>query len=303
MNSISVIIPSFNREKTIEYCLQSVLNQTYKPLEIIIVDDCSNDRTIDIINSLNSSIIKVVKLEKNSGAQAARNRGIIEAKGDWIAFQDSDDEWLPNKLEIQIGKALSGNFDVIYCECYVQQGASKTLFNTPNYELNTYSRLLENQGPTFPGILAKKSSLLEINLLDEKVPSYQEWDTSIRLGKKNKFGFIDEPLYIYHLHEGETISKDKTRDALGVEYIVNKHKNDIIAFVGKNAYIHHLDSIAKRFLKADNYKKWKEYKIKELEERLPRVKYFGLKKIIIANFPYLYCAIRTKYVNYKERKV
>ena len=100
--SISVIIPVYNREKTIKYCLDSVLTQTYKNLEVILVDDCSTDNSINIINSYNDSRIKLFTLDKNSGAQYCRNFGIKKASYDWIAFLDSDDEWLPDKLEKQV---------------------------------------------------------------------------------------------------------------------------------------------------------------------------------------------------------
>lgn len=112
---ISVVIPTYNREKTIRYCLDSVLNQTYSPIEIIVVDDCSTDMTVPVIKSYSDIRIRCIVLDKNSGAQAARNRGIKEAKGEWIAFQDSDDEWSSqNKLEYEI-KILNNNKNCIIC--------------------------------------------------------------------------------------------------------------------------------------------------------------------------------------------
>jgi len=100
--SISVILPTYNRVKTIRYCLDSVLAQTFSPAEIIIIDDCSTDDTVLIVGSYSEPRVRCIVLEKNFGAQAARNRGILEAKGEWIAFHDSDDEWMPDKLERQI---------------------------------------------------------------------------------------------------------------------------------------------------------------------------------------------------------
>ncbi len=98
---ISVIIPVYNREDTITNCLESVIKQTYAPAEIIVIDDNSTDDTIKQINKFNDKII-ILNTEQQSGAQTARNIGIKAAKSDWIAFLDSDDEWLPNKIEKQV---------------------------------------------------------------------------------------------------------------------------------------------------------------------------------------------------------
>ena len=91
---ISVIIPVFNRENTIQNCINSVLNQTFLPLEIIIINDGSNDKTVSKVKELNNSLIKIIHNEDNRGAQHARNQGIKSAKCKWITFLDSDK--LPN---------------------------------------------------------------------------------------------------------------------------------------------------------------------------------------------------------------
>ena len=99
---VSIIMPSYNTDIYIEKSIQSVLNQTYKNWELIIVDDCSNDNTDEVILKIADSRIKYLKNEKNMGAALSRNRALCEAKGQWIAFLDSDDLWMPEKLERQI---------------------------------------------------------------------------------------------------------------------------------------------------------------------------------------------------------
>lgn len=99
---VSVIIPTYNRANLILQAVKSVLNQTYKNFEIIIVDDGSSDNTEDVINVIHDNRIRYIKHAINKGASAARNTGIREAKGKYIAFQDSDDHWLPDKLEKQV---------------------------------------------------------------------------------------------------------------------------------------------------------------------------------------------------------
>jgi len=99
---VSVIMPSYNTADYISDSIKSVQNQTYENWELIIVDDCSTDATEKVVNSFNDSRIRFFKNEKNSGAAVSRNKALREAKGKWIAFLDSDDLWMPEKLEKQI---------------------------------------------------------------------------------------------------------------------------------------------------------------------------------------------------------
>ena len=100
--TISIIIPTFNRAHLLERTINSVLKQTYTDFEIIIIDDASQDNTKDIVQRFKNKNIKYLRQNENKGAPAARNRGIQEAKGRYIAFLDSDDEWVPEKLEKQL---------------------------------------------------------------------------------------------------------------------------------------------------------------------------------------------------------
>lgn len=99
---VSIIMPSYNTEQYIAKSIQSVRNQTYTNWELIIVDDCSTDNTDEVVASISDNRIRYLKNEKNSGAAVSRNRALREAKGRWIAFLDSDDLWMPDKLEKQI---------------------------------------------------------------------------------------------------------------------------------------------------------------------------------------------------------
>lgn len=102
MDLVSVIIPTYNSEKYINRSLKSVLEQSYKELQVIIVDDGSTDSTQEIVKTFNDSRVEYVKFEKNKGANYARNKGIELAKGKYITFLDADDEWLPTKVECQL---------------------------------------------------------------------------------------------------------------------------------------------------------------------------------------------------------
>ena len=113
---VSVIMPSYNTAKFIKETIESVLNQTYQNFEIIIVDDCSTDNTDEVVAEIKDERIKYIKNEKNSGAAISRNRALREAKGKWIAFLDSDDVWLPEKLEKQIAFMKKNGYAFSYTQ-------------------------------------------------------------------------------------------------------------------------------------------------------------------------------------------
>ena len=102
VTNVSVILPVYNREKSLEYSMRSVLDQSYKDLELIVVDDASTVDLRPIVDSFDDPRVKYLRLEQNGGASTARNAGLAAARGQYIAFQDSDDLWLPNKLQMQI---------------------------------------------------------------------------------------------------------------------------------------------------------------------------------------------------------
>lgn len=253
---ISIVIPTFNRAATIRYCLDSILNQTYKNIEVIVVDDCSTDRTVEVVKDYDDPRIRCIVLEKNSGAQAARNTGIKEAKGDWIAFQDSDDEWWPDKLKRQVtvlSKTAFDPFTVIHSNAirYSHESNIKSIWNVPVVEGKPemiYPRLLAAPGPMYPSLLVSKLSLIRINYLDENVPSYQEWDTSIRLAKYCRFIHIQKPLFVYHLHHEETISKNLQKDFAGYQYVIEKHEKDIKNICGETTWNNQLSTLLQKCL-------------------------------------------------------
>ena len=115
---VSVIMPSYNTAEYIKQSIQSVIDQTYTNWELIIVDDCSTDNTDEMVKSIDEVRIIYLKNEKNSGAAVSRNRALKEAKGKWIAFLDSDDLWLPEKLEKQLHFMKSNGYAFSYTNYY-----------------------------------------------------------------------------------------------------------------------------------------------------------------------------------------
>ena len=251
--TVSVVIPTYNRARLISRSIRSVQNQTYPVTEIIIADNASTDDTEQVVSELSSRDSRIVylKLPQNRGAQAARNAAIRRATGRWITFLDSDDEFLPQKIEKQLKTALLQKVPVVHCECYVQRGekGEPALYGTRPLAGNIYAQVLSASypGPTFPGLFVQKEALESIGLLDESVPSWQEWDTTIRLAKLYSFAYAADPLFIYYQHAGETISKDNTRESEGYARIVEKHANEIRDFAGPDVLAHHYALLSEKF--------------------------------------------------------
>lgn len=220
---VSVIIPTYNRGYIIKKSIRSILNQSYKNFELIIVDDCSKDNTQEVVKSINDERIKYIKLQKNSGANKARNIGIQSAKYELIAFHDSDDEWHENKLEKQIKYLKDYNLDLVaskynqYVDCEFNQ-----IIPQKNIEDNFLEKLLQGNYIGTPTLLVKKKCLQDESF-DERLPRFQDWELSIRLLKKYKFGFINESLVNAYIQKN-SISKNSNIALEAFELIYKKHE-------------------------------------------------------------------------------
>lgn len=253
MHLVSIIIPVFNRESLIERTIENLLLQTYLHFEIIAVDDASTDNTYNKLLSLaeKDRRIRCFQNKINGGAQVARNVGIKEARGEWIAFQDSDDLWVPVKLERQMAELEKVGFNpmtVVHSDCLVHYHGKrkKVLWEFPETQglpgeggEGAFKQLLLRSTVLFPAILTSKKALEAIGYLDEGVPSYQEWDTALRLAKCCRFIHIREPLFIYNIHPGLTISKDGERADAGYRYVLDKFRGEILANCGEGAWRDH----------------------------------------------------------------
>lgn len=227
---ISVIIPTYNREKTIIRAVDSVLSQTYKNIEIIVVDDNSKDQTISLLEKINDHRIKIIKLNENHGACHARNVGIENAKGDYIAFQDSDDEWLEDKLEIQLKHLLESKSDMIFCQITRIDGNKKVIIPDNNFKMSnikeevTKQLLIDNCIST-QSILAKRKVFEDIKF-DEKFPRFQDWDLVLRISQKYKIDFINKALVNLYL-QNDSLTKNIQKGVDALLLLNDKYKNII----------------------------------------------------------------------------
>lgn len=200
MIKVTVIIPMYNSEKTIISTLDSVLNQTYlnKNIELIIVNDGSTDKSKKIVEDYmkeeKSKEISIKLINKvNSGVSSARNIGIKEAQGKWIALLDSDDEWLPTKLEMQI-EEIKKNSDIKFIGCN-RNGENYPFFNKSEqkiFKLNCRQILLKWYPQTSTVLIS--SDLLKNLLFDEKRTHGEDGDLWLRVLVKNYLYVLNQSL-------------------------------------------------------------------------------------------------------------
>lgn len=202
---VSVVVPAYNAVRTLAATLQSVLDQTVQDFEVIVVDDGSSDGTVEVAQAVDDQRIRVI-VQENGGAGAARNTGIADAAGTWVAFLDADDVWLPIKLERQLAY-LSGFADVHA----VQAGAlfvddSLEVLHarrcTPSKDALWETLLFQNLPAFLSTLLIRRSILEEIGYFDTELEILEEWDMAIRASRFANMGSIEEPLCLYRLHPG-----------------------------------------------------------------------------------------------------
>jgi glycosyltransferase involved in cell wall biosynthesis len=256
---VSVIIPTYNRARFIERAVHSVLRQTYRDLEVITVDDGSKDDTLSLIAELakTDQRVRYILHEKNRGAQAARNTGIKAAEGNYIAFLDSDDEWLPDKLERQMTlfENSGSKVGVVYAGFqwkFFDERPSRE--QKPRFRGDIYQDALREWVADTNTLVIRKDILRRCGLCNERIRAYQEWDICIRLARYTEFDFVAEPLAIYHVHKGLTISKDMLLDAYGYLDVITEHRDEIMNELGHRVLSIRLVSAAKRFARISDFK-------------------------------------------------
>ena len=216
---VSVIIPTYNRAGLIARSAKSVLNQTYKNLELIIVDDGSTDNTEEVVKTLDDERVIYIK-QTNQGACAARNNGIDHAKGEFIAFQDSDDVWHEDKLEKQIKCLRETGADIVLCNRLLCQNELKDvethIFNKGFFETNTLPYGI------CPQMFLGTSTIFKTNKFDIEMPRYQDFELLLRLQNKCSIFYDDVPLVDYYL-QVDSISKNNEKLLKAWNLILSKH--------------------------------------------------------------------------------
>lgn len=226
---VSVVIPTYNRPALIGKAIKSVLNQTYQDFEVIVVDDGMEKGAEKIVNSFNDSRISYIKHKYSKGGGAARNTGIKSTKGKFIAFLDDDDEWVSEKLEVQMGEFEKTSQDVGFSftavtDVYEDREESGDI---PSGVADYHERALS----VFAGFLTvtliiKKYVFEDIGYFDENFPSHQEPDLMIRVTKKYKGLGIDKSLTRVNMKERVHINSSFVNRINGRKMILEKYAKD-----------------------------------------------------------------------------
>lgn len=200
-NFISIIMAAYNAEKTIEKAICSVLNQTYKNFELLIVDDCSTDGTVNVIKECQKTDERIILFENtvNQGVSFARKRGLENARGEWIAILDSDDMWRNDKLEKQISLQKAKDADLIYTGSAFMEEKGKKIgwyLNVPD-EIS-YRNLLKQNLISNSSVLVKKELYLQYYI--EKNEIHEDFAIWLNILKSGKIAYaVNEPLLIYRI--------------------------------------------------------------------------------------------------------
>ena len=240
---VSVIIPTYNRKKTILSAIYSVLKQTYTKLEVIVVDDGSTDGTGELIKkTIKDERLVYIKLKKNKGQSAARNVGVKRSIGEIIAFQDSDDIWDESKLELQIKKMQDTNYDLIYCayEYYERDGKKIIVPNTTRVkelEGYIYNSLCNGNKIGTPTMIMKRDTFEKMGGFDESLRSLEDWDFVLRYSQEYTIGYYDGAL-VHVTKESQGVNALSKRMIDAYIEIIRRNKeaigtNGIITMINK----------------------------------------------------------------------
>jgi len=201
---VSAIIPNYNYARYVGEAVESALGQTYPNIEVIVVDDGSTDNSLEVLQQYRERI-KIIE-QKNSGVCVARNRGVAESTGEYIAFLDADDVWLPEKIEKQVAKLASGkdlglvHVGVIDIDASGNELATHLngMAGDVSVELMMFEKAVILGGGS--GVMIPRTVFNKVEGFDETLSTSADWDLYFRISSAYSVGFIGEPLLRYRLH-------------------------------------------------------------------------------------------------------
>jgi len=261
MPKVSVIIPTYNREEFILRALNSVLKQTFTDYEIIIIDDGSQDDTKQILSPYTFMGNIKYFYQENSGISSARNRGIKESKGEYIAFLDSDDTWVPEKLALQVALMdQNRNLGLVFCKMNRKDENGRFCGTKPDkFTGTTFKELITNWGdiPTST-VLMRRECIDKVGLFDESLETMEDFELWLRIAEKYSIDVIgDKNLADYYLHS-EQITKNPIQVYEGyiklqkklLYYYENRPTEIIIKRIAESEYV-----LSRIYFKQKSYKK------------------------------------------------
>jgi glycosyltransferase involved in cell wall biosynthesis len=240
---VSVVIPTYNRGHLLPRAIQSVLAQTFSDFELIVVDDGSTDHTIEVVRGFADPRIRWLGDTMNRGPSAARNKGVREARCGLVAFLDSDDEWLPRKLDLQVAR-LDADPDPRTAVAYCRVCTYDDLTQRPVHEFGEpregalFHDLLTGWHPVTTSLfLVRRAALLEVDGFDETLLCGEDYDLWLRLAQATyRFVAVNEVLVVKHENAGGHLSKDPLAKLSAHERMIQKWRPTITRHLGRGAY-------------------------------------------------------------------
>lgn len=256
---VSVIIPVFNRANLIGRSIKSVLDQTYSNLELIVVDDNSSDDTSEVIHGIKDSRLKYIRNEVNLGPSKSRNKGIEFASGELVAFQDSDDEWLPEKLEKQVEllKKCSDKTGAVYCgmEFYDYKTGLKIGDDIRYFDFrNNFLHGKNLYTPANVTVVIKKSVLDDVGYFDEQLFAAEDTELAIRVSKKYDYAFVNEALVKVTRNHSQ-LTESVSNYSSAKEMIFRKHRD----YLSKRMLFGLCKEVANYYILKNDFNKAKEF--------------------------------------------
>lgn len=200
---VSVIIPTFNRESYLPETLDSLQAQTLQDFEIIVVDDGSTDRTAEMLGRRSQPVRYFY--QENAGPAAARNRGLTEARGQFVSFLDSDDLWRPRFLEANSQRLLNDpTVDIAFCKFETMDDNKRILpgHGKRPHEGDITAPLFASTFITTPSVMIRREVITEIGGFNSTLPTNEDYDLWLRLSLRHRFGHVDESLCLRRSHPG-----------------------------------------------------------------------------------------------------
>jgi glycosyltransferase involved in cell wall biosynthesis len=245
--SVSVVIPALGRESLLRRAIASAKSQSFAPSEIIVVDDGSSPpiRLTNIVTSEEMGVsVRLVRHGTTLGAQSARNSGIRAAVNEWVAFLDSDDYWLSDKLERQLRTIEEATDELGLVPIGVLgNGLMRTNGNvdvpivTKHVPLSACQELLRGGVALFPSMLVRRDALEDMGMLNEEVVSFHEWDTALRLCQVGLVVYSSDVVFVWDRTQGPSISVDGERDVAGFLQVIQNHAARYRRTFGSVAYL------------------------------------------------------------------
>ncbi len=249
MVKVSVIIPSYRRADRVRDSIESVLAQTFSDLEVIVVDDGSDDGTDKVVEAVEDTRVRYVSHPTNRGGNAARNTGIRHARGDLIAFLDSDDVWEPDKLESQVEHLIRVGPEFGFCTTWilrVDPFGQEISRIEPSPEGRSPFQLWEgNDLGGFSTVLVRKEALQRMGDLDESLASCQDWDCYLRLCRVTSWTVVPRPLVRYVDNPGDAVRITSRRASVisGTRHVFDRfldHRQEIPSDVARRSLVNFL---------------------------------------------------------------